>query len=219
VDGLESFAGDVGIHFGGRDAGVAEQFLNDPQVGAVFEQVRCETVPQHVRRDVSLDAGEAAPFLDARPQRHRRKRRASAREENIPRTLAGLGQFAASVFQVALDCLDGAAAHRYDSLFISLADDVDKTGVELQLLEPQPSQLGQPQAGGVTKLKHRVIAKRRWCHRLNRPQQFLDLPIGQRLGQAFPAAGQRKVFGDIRRQKLFLHAEAVERLQRGDFKI
>ena len=67
MDGFEAFAGDVGVHFGRRDAGVAEQFLNDPQVGAVLEQVRRETVPQHVRRDISLDAGKAAPFLDARP--------------------------------------------------------------------------------------------------------------------------------------------------------
>ena len=93
------------------------------------------------------------------------------------------------MFQVALDRLDGAAAHRHDALFVALADDVDETGVEPQLLEPQPSQLGQPQAGGVTQLEHRVVAKRRRGHRLDRPQQFLDLRIGQRLGQAFPAAG------------------------------
>ena len=37
VDGFEPFAGDVGVHFGRRDAGVAEQFLNHPQVSAVFE--------------------------------------------------------------------------------------------------------------------------------------------------------------------------------------
>jgi len=57
VDGFEPFAGDVGVHFGGRDAGVAEKFLNDAQVGAVLEQVCGETMPQHVRCDVALDAG------------------------------------------------------------------------------------------------------------------------------------------------------------------
>ena len=91
MDGLEAFAGDVGVHFGRRDAGVAEQFLNDPQVGAVLEQVCGETVPQHVRRDVAIDAGQAASFFDATPQCHRRKRRAATREKNIARTLAGLG--------------------------------------------------------------------------------------------------------------------------------
>ena len=44
VDCLESFAGDVRVHFRGRDARVAEQFLYDAQVGAVFQQVCGETV-------------------------------------------------------------------------------------------------------------------------------------------------------------------------------
>ena len=44
--------GDVRINFRGADAGVPQQFLDDPQVCAVLEQMRGETVPQHMRRDV-----------------------------------------------------------------------------------------------------------------------------------------------------------------------
>lgn len=67
MDGFEAFPGDVRVHFGRRDAGVAEQFLNHPQVSAVLEQVCGETMPQHVWRDVAFDAGPAAPFFDAPP--------------------------------------------------------------------------------------------------------------------------------------------------------
>ena len=116
VDGLEAFAGDVRVHFRCRDAGMPEQFLYDPQVSAVFQKVCGKTMPQHVRRDVTIDAGQGAPFLDARPQCHCRKRCAAAREEHITRTLAGLGQFGTSVFHVTLNCLAGAAADRHDAL-------------------------------------------------------------------------------------------------------
>jgi hypothetical protein len=38
--------GDVGIDFRRADVGVAEQFLDDPQIGAVLQQMRGETVAQ-----------------------------------------------------------------------------------------------------------------------------------------------------------------------------
>ena len=40
---------------------MAEQHLNGPQVGAGFQQVGGEAVPQRVRRDALLDAGRASP--------------------------------------------------------------------------------------------------------------------------------------------------------------
>ncbi len=46
---------------------MAEQFLNHPQVGAVFEQVRGEAMPEHVWGDISVDTGQGASFLDSRP--------------------------------------------------------------------------------------------------------------------------------------------------------
>ena len=44
---------DLSIDLRGGDAGVAEQFLNDAQISAAFEQVSGETVAKHVRRDVA----------------------------------------------------------------------------------------------------------------------------------------------------------------------
>lgn len=36
VDGFETFLIDVGVDLGGGNVGVAEEFLNDPEVGAVL---------------------------------------------------------------------------------------------------------------------------------------------------------------------------------------
>src|SRR4051812_48928885 len=44
---------DVSVNLGGRNVGVAEHLLNDPEVGAASEQMAGEGVAQRVRRDCS----------------------------------------------------------------------------------------------------------------------------------------------------------------------
>ena len=59
----EAVAGDVGVDFGGGDAGVAEEFLDDAEVRAVLEQMRGEAVSEHVRGDVARNAGHPVDAL------------------------------------------------------------------------------------------------------------------------------------------------------------
>ena len=49
VDRLQAVAGEVGVDLRGREVGVAEQLLHDPEVGAALEEVRGVRVTQHVR--------------------------------------------------------------------------------------------------------------------------------------------------------------------------
>ena len=84
----QAAAGDVRVNLRGADVRVAEQFLDHAQIRAVLQQMRRETVPQHVRRDVALNPGAADPIFDAQPQRHRRERRAALRQKNIRRRFA-----------------------------------------------------------------------------------------------------------------------------------
>ena len=50
VQGLQPFPGDVSVDLRRRDIGVAEQHLDDAEVGAVVDQVRREGMAQRVRR-------------------------------------------------------------------------------------------------------------------------------------------------------------------------
>jgi uncharacterized protein (UPF0210 family) len=68
VDVAEALAGDVGVDFGGADGGVAEEFLDDAQIGAVLEEVGGEAVPEHVGGEVSFNAGAAGAVFDALPE-------------------------------------------------------------------------------------------------------------------------------------------------------
>src|SRR3990172_1909136 len=48
---------DVGVYLGGAGAGVTQQLLHDPQLGAPVQQVGCERVTQQVRVDALVQAG------------------------------------------------------------------------------------------------------------------------------------------------------------------
>src|SRR5262249_44015669 len=106
-----------------------------------------------------------------------------------------------------------------NSLFVALADDVDEAGVEMQLFEPKVSKLRESQTGSVSRFEDGLVAKAGRCFRSFGGQQVLDFTAGEGLGQAFPTARQRKVFGDILRQDLFVLSKAVESVQRRDFEV
>src|SRR5688572_12182219 len=77
----------VSVNFRGADVRVAEQFLNHSEVGAMVEEVRGKTVTQHVRRDVSRNAGQANPVFNALPQRDPGEQGASPGNKDVARSL------------------------------------------------------------------------------------------------------------------------------------
>ena len=57
VHGLQAGGGHVGVHLGGLEPGVPQQFLHGTKVRAVIQQVRGEAVPELVGREVGIEAG------------------------------------------------------------------------------------------------------------------------------------------------------------------
>ncbi len=63
ADGLGDGVGrDCGVACGGIDPAVAEQFLDEPDIGAVFQQVGGETVAQGMDGDALVESGGAGGF-------------------------------------------------------------------------------------------------------------------------------------------------------------
>src|ERR1043166_10044963 len=83
MDFAQATAAHVSINFGGADAGVAEQFLDNAQIGPMLEQMGRETMAQHVRGHVPADPGGAHAPLDSPPKCNAGECRASLREEDI----------------------------------------------------------------------------------------------------------------------------------------
>ena len=71
----------VRVHFRGADSGVTQQLLDDAQIGPVLQQMCGEAMAQHMRRDISPNAGASNPVLYAKPKRYRSERRTAFREE------------------------------------------------------------------------------------------------------------------------------------------
>ena len=67
VDLAQAISRDVRVNLRRADARVAEQFLDHPQIRAVLQQMRCETVPQHVRSDVPCNPRAPGPIFNPQP--------------------------------------------------------------------------------------------------------------------------------------------------------
>ena len=66
-------AGDVRVNFRRADAGVPQQFLDDPQVGSMLQKVSCKAMAQHMRSNIPLNARVQYAFFDAQPESHGRE--------------------------------------------------------------------------------------------------------------------------------------------------
>ena len=64
MDGAEAVLVDVGVDLGGGDVGVAEHFLDDPEVGAVVEEVGGEAVAELVGMNFLGEASSGGAFVD-----------------------------------------------------------------------------------------------------------------------------------------------------------
>src|SRR6202040_2533599 len=57
VDAGDHTGGDAGIAGRSVEVGVTQERLDDANIGAAFEQMRCKAVTQHMQRDVVPDPG------------------------------------------------------------------------------------------------------------------------------------------------------------------
>ena len=124
----------MGINFRRGDGRVTQEFLNDAKVRAIFEQMSCETVAQHVGRDVSSNASATDALFDAKPEGNRGKRSAALGKKDVGRR-AGCDEFGTADRDVTLEGGDRFFAQWQDALFVTFADDIDETSFEMELFE------------------------------------------------------------------------------------
>ncbi len=67
VHGLKPLLIDMRVYLRRGNVGVAQHLLDDPQIRAVSEQMRCETVPEKVRIHVLFQSGALRVFLHDLP--------------------------------------------------------------------------------------------------------------------------------------------------------
>ena len=67
----------MGIDLRRRNIGMSEQFLDDAQIGAAFEQMRCKRMPEGMGGDPFFNLRSVCVLLNDIPDCHSRKRRTS----------------------------------------------------------------------------------------------------------------------------------------------
>jgi len=131
VDGFEAFLIDVGVDLSGGDIGVAEEFLDDSEVGAVFEKVGGEGVAQEVRVDVLVDAGTFGAFFDDLADSVRRKLASTDGEEDL-RGGFGFYQGGALAGEVSVEGVFGAPSDGDEAGFVSFTGNAEEVVVEVE---------------------------------------------------------------------------------------
>src|SRR5947207_2530714 len=132
VRGAQSRRRDMGIDLCRRQALVAQQLLNDPQVGAPVEQMRGEAVAKRVRRDAEREAGPRPQPIESEPDPPHSQRAPSMVDEDLGRNGGRSGaatrsratgeERGATGREVCLDRQPGWPSEESDPLLAALAD-------------------------------------------------------------------------------------------------
>jgi phosphoglycerol transferase MdoB-like AlkP superfamily enzyme len=134
VGALETLGAEVGIDLGGDQVGVAQEFLDAAQVCAGVQQVRGVTVPQLMRRQARVQAGDGQVLFEPKLQKARRDRDGLFGLAQKDGGVAGGRQ--AEQFPVALNRGQGRFANRDLALLPALATDPDKTLAPIDIVHP-----------------------------------------------------------------------------------
>ncbi len=189
VDFLQPGFVDVEVHLGGADVRMAQQLLHDAQVGAASQHVGGEAVAQGVRGDVLLQADAGGILAHQSPDVGAVQRPPGPRKEKgVAR--AGPSQTWPLAMHVVAQGANGAAADRYDSFLVTLADAPQIADLEVDLRTGQPDGFAYPNAGSVEQFEQgpvSLIELLRWVRRV---EQGVDLLLVDRLRDGLPAFGR-----------------------------
>ena len=221
VDRHQSVDAHVGVALRRREARVAEELLDRPQVGAGVEEVRRAAVAERVRVEIRAIGSEGAVAADDVLDLACRQRRAVPAEEESARVLCAFAL--ASHRRPRGEPLDESRvrgpAERHDALLVALADRADGSSVEVDAVEREPRELADTEPAGVEHLEHRAIARlepvgsrRVGGRRLDDAERVLDR---EELRERTPRLRRLESRRRVRARDATLHEEAIERAQRG----
>src|SRR5215471_3359219 len=94
-----------------------------------------EAVAEHVRRNVSADAGTTNALFDAQPKSDCGEGRTAFCEEDGARRTGG-NEFGPAGIEVMLKSGHGFAADGNDAFLVAFADDVNEPGLQVELFKP-----------------------------------------------------------------------------------
>jgi hypothetical protein len=200
---LEPLDGHVRVDLRRRERGVAEQFLDHAKVGTTFEQVGRGAVTQPVRAEVGSVRDVPEQLVHHRPDLALVGPTSTAPEEQGG-SAPGADQAGPTAIQPFAHSCPSGHSEGHTALLVALADDPQDVAGEVDVIDVEPDELTDADAGGVEKFQCGAVAE---VHRVVVVGGHLcDVEQGSRrsLGQngrqrAMPAGSsepERRVGGD-----------------------
>src|SRR5581483_369777 len=175
---------------------MAEHFLDDSEIGAVPEQMRCEAVSEKVRVNVLFESGPARMFLHDLPDTRRCKFGAALRKKNFAAT-AALHQFRPLGGQVRCQRFACFAANRHKAGLVALTSYAYNALFEVEILKTRVCQLGNTQTACIKQFDHRSISQAVRSFGVDPFQELLDLQFIQRFREIALDSRKRQRFSRI----------------------
>src|SRR5262245_9362804 len=137
VDRPKALGRDLRVHLGRRDAGVAEQLLDDPDVGAPLQHVRGARMTEDVRGEAAGQPGPLPGRADDHPAALPAQPSAPhVQDYGLPVTAGGASgpdQLRAAVGEVRAERVTGRAPDRDDALLAALAEHAHQAVLEVEV--------------------------------------------------------------------------------------
>ena len=163
---------DVGVDFGREDALVAEHFLDDAEVGAVFDHVGGKGMAEGVGRDFLVDAGEDGLALDHVENRSAREMAAVFVEEN---SVVGVVVRGWAGGPVGGEGGEGFVADRHEALLVALADHPHEGVVFEDVAPAEPDGFRYAEPAAVEDFEQGTVAKSAPGGKVDRLHYGVDL--------------------------------------------
>jgi len=138
---------------------MAEQFLNDTQIGAALEQVGRRAVPQTVRSDVMRSVHRCDGLVhDSAGLPRVQPSTAGAEQQRRPR-LCG-GQRRAAVAKPGPQRVQCRLSERHGALLVAFSEHPQQSVPGVEVVDVEAAQLTHPDSSGVQQLHDQPISQR-----------------------------------------------------------
>lgn len=206
----EVFLVEVGVDLGGGDVGVAEEFLDDAEVGPAFEEVGGEGVAEEVRIDFVGEAGARGAVFDDLAHAVGGEGAAANGEEDVGGGFARFDEFGALVVEISLDGVEGAQADGDEAGFVALSGDAEDFVVEVEVFEARVAEFGEAESGRVEKFEDGEVAATEGLRRIDGGEEVGEMVGGEGFGEFGGGLGRKEGFGGVVLEVVSLDKKAEE---------
>ena len=188
---------------------MAQQGLNDAQVGAAPQQGRGKRVAQCVGRNGLVNAGQFGLTLNHDEYHHAREMVAASVQKHVV-FLARLDVHLAAVVKPEVELVQGTVGNGHQPLLVALAQHADEPFLGIETREAQVGEFGHTQSAGEQNLDDGTVAMALVGRKVDTVFQCIHLGRSEIFGQVARQMGRLQQLRGVHLQVAVEHQIAVE---------